>query len=257
MLSAFCSSFTLVPLLLHTPPAQVHAAKLLSGEDVVIKVQKKGVQGSLKADLDLLYANARVLQLVGVVTSELSEVRGSGGSSGSGSGSSGSGAFVGGPGLAYGGSDDGLHWALTSRAIQLDDYCAYGPRKPSDPTLPAAAAAARHATGASRLTSTHPPAPPPDTVAFSSPCHLPRQIVGTLREAILEEIDFKLEAERTEQFATFLSRSPELAGVVTVPKVYRQVSGFFIHTCMLPASPLHRPKLPPGEIHGHDPDQTS
>ena len=54
--------------------AQVHAAKLLSGEDVVIKVQKKGVQGSLKADLDLLYANARVLQLIGVVTSELSDV---------------------------------------------------------------------------------------------------------------------------------------------------------------------------------------
>ena len=33
----------------------MHAAKLRTGEDVVIKVQKKGVQGSLKADLDLLY----------------------------------------------------------------------------------------------------------------------------------------------------------------------------------------------------------
>jgi len=43
--------------------AQVHAAKLKTGEDVVIKVQKRGVQGSLKADLDLLYANARVLQV--------------------------------------------------------------------------------------------------------------------------------------------------------------------------------------------------
>ena len=102
--------------------AQVHAAKLLSGEDVVIKVQKKGVQGSLKADLDLLYANARVLQLLGVVTAELSDV------------------------------------------------------------------------------------------------------VSTLRGAILEEIDFELEATRTEQFATFLGRSPELAGAVTVPKVYREAS---------------------------------
>ena len=102
--------------------AQVHAAKLRTGEDVVIKVQKAGVQGSLRADLDLLYANARVLELLGVVTSELSEV------------------------------------------------------------------------------------------------------VGTLREAILEEIDFTLEATRTEQFASFLERSPELSPLVTVPKVYRQAS---------------------------------
>jgi aarF domain-containing kinase len=108
--------------------AQVHAAKLLSGEDVVIKVQKKGVQGSLKADLDLLYANARVLQLLGVVTAELSDV------------------------------------------------------------------------------------------------------VSTLRSAILEEIDFVLEAQRTEQFAEFLARSPELAGVVTVPKVYRSASATRILT---------------------------
>lgn len=102
--------------------AQVHAAKLRTGEDVVIKVQKRGVQGSLKADLDLLYANARVLQLLGVVTAELSDV------------------------------------------------------------------------------------------------------VATLRGAILEEIDFTLEATRTEQFATFLARSPELQGLVTVPAVYRQAS---------------------------------
>lgn len=34
--------------------AQVHAATLKTGEDVVIKVQKAGVQGSLRADLDLL-----------------------------------------------------------------------------------------------------------------------------------------------------------------------------------------------------------
>lgn len=49
-------------------------------------------------------------------------------------------------------------------------------------------------------------------------------MVGTLREAILEEIDFTLEATRTEQFATFLSRNAELAPLVTVPKVYRQAS---------------------------------
>jgi aarF domain-containing kinase len=102
--------------------AQVHAATLLSGEDVVIKVQKAGVQGSLRADLDLLYGTTRVLQLLGLVTAELSEV------------------------------------------------------------------------------------------------------VDTLRAAILEEIDFTLEAERTEQFAEFLARSPELAGLVTVPRVYRSAS---------------------------------
>ena len=102
--------------------AQVHAARLVSGEDVVIKVQRKGVDGSLRADLDLLYANARVLQLLGVATAELCDV------------------------------------------------------------------------------------------------------VGVLREAILEEVDFELEATRTEQFASFLARSPELAGVVTVPKVYRAAS---------------------------------
>lgn len=102
--------------------AQVHGAKLLTGEDVVIKVQKKGVQGSLRADLDLLYANARIFELLGLSTSDLSE------------------------------------------------------------------------------------------------------IVSTLRSAILEEIDFTLEATRTEQFATFLKRSPELAPLVTVPKVYRQAS---------------------------------
>jgi len=50
------------------------------------------------------------------------------------------------------------------------------------------------------------------------------EVVGTLRGAILEEIDFKLEATRTEQFASFLASSPELQGLVTVPKVYRQAS---------------------------------
>ena len=54
--------------------AQVHAAKLRSGEDVVIKVQKIGVQDSLQADLDLLYGVVRVLELVGLATSELTDV---------------------------------------------------------------------------------------------------------------------------------------------------------------------------------------
>ena len=102
--------------------AQVHAATLRTGEDVVIKVQKEGVAGSLQADLDLLYSVSRVLQLLGAVTSELTEV------------------------------------------------------------------------------------------------------VEVLRAAILEEVDFELEAKRTEQFAEFLARSPELAGVVTVPAVYRESS---------------------------------
>jgi len=52
----------------------------------------------------------------------------------------------------------------------------------------------------------------------------PQDVVGTLRGAILEEIDFVLEAQRTEQFGEFLARSPELAGRVTVPKVYRAAS---------------------------------
>jgi predicted unusual protein kinase regulating ubiquinone biosynthesis (AarF/ABC1/UbiB family) len=54
--------------------AQVHAATLRTGEDVVIKVQKRGVQDSLRADLDLLYGVARVLQLVGLVTAELTDI---------------------------------------------------------------------------------------------------------------------------------------------------------------------------------------
>jgi predicted unusual protein kinase regulating ubiquinone biosynthesis (AarF/ABC1/UbiB family) len=54
--------------------AQVHAATLLTGEDVVIKVQKVGVQGSLRADLDLLFGASRVLELLGLSTAELSGV---------------------------------------------------------------------------------------------------------------------------------------------------------------------------------------
>lgn len=42
--------------------AQVHAAKLLTGEDVVIKIQKPGVENVLLTDLNFLYASARVLE---------------------------------------------------------------------------------------------------------------------------------------------------------------------------------------------------
>ena len=55
---------------------QVHAATLLSGEDVVIKVQKRGVEGSLQADLDLLYASARVLELIGAGSADLGQIFG-------------------------------------------------------------------------------------------------------------------------------------------------------------------------------------
>lgn len=42
--------------------AQVHAAKLLTGESVVIKVQKPGVENTLLTDLNFLYASALVLE---------------------------------------------------------------------------------------------------------------------------------------------------------------------------------------------------
>ncbi len=42
--------------------AQVHAATLVSGEDVVIKVQKPGVETVLATDFNVLYASARVLE---------------------------------------------------------------------------------------------------------------------------------------------------------------------------------------------------
>lgn len=42
--------------------AQVHAAKLLSGEDVVIKIQKPGVENVLLTDLNFLYVCARVIE---------------------------------------------------------------------------------------------------------------------------------------------------------------------------------------------------
>ncbi|MDX5298537.1 MAG: AarF/ABC1/UbiB kinase family protein [Gammaproteobacteria bacterium] len=42
--------------------AQVHAARLVTGEDVVIKIQKPGVENILLTDLNFLYVSARVLE---------------------------------------------------------------------------------------------------------------------------------------------------------------------------------------------------
>ncbi|MCG8520243.1 MAG: AarF/ABC1/UbiB kinase family protein [Pseudomonadales bacterium] len=42
--------------------AQVHAARLVSGEEVVIKVQKPGVENILLTDLNFLYVSARILE---------------------------------------------------------------------------------------------------------------------------------------------------------------------------------------------------
>lgn len=44
--------------------AQVHAAKLLTGEDVVIKVQKPGVHNILLTDLNFLYVVAKILEKI-------------------------------------------------------------------------------------------------------------------------------------------------------------------------------------------------
>jgi aarF domain-containing kinase len=44
--------------------AQVHAATLVTGEDVVVKVQKPGVQGLLTADMNFLFVLSRLLELV-------------------------------------------------------------------------------------------------------------------------------------------------------------------------------------------------
>lgn len=44
--------------------AQVYAAKLITGEDVVIKIQKPGVEHVLLTDLNFLYLGARILELV-------------------------------------------------------------------------------------------------------------------------------------------------------------------------------------------------
>jgi len=60
-LSAVFRSFEQKPLA-SASIAQVHTAVLLSGEEVVVKVQKPGVRGVLQADLGFLYIAARVLE---------------------------------------------------------------------------------------------------------------------------------------------------------------------------------------------------
>ncbi len=42
--------------------AQVHAAKLITGEDVVIKIQKPGVENTLLTDLNFLYVSSRIIE---------------------------------------------------------------------------------------------------------------------------------------------------------------------------------------------------
>lgn len=44
--------------------AQVHAARLLSGEDVVVKVQKPGVRAVLTTDMNAVYLLMRILELI-------------------------------------------------------------------------------------------------------------------------------------------------------------------------------------------------
>jgi len=44
--------------------AQVHSATLVSGEDVVIKVQKPGVENTLLTDLNFLYVSAKVIEYI-------------------------------------------------------------------------------------------------------------------------------------------------------------------------------------------------
>ena len=46
--------------------AQVHAGKLKTGEDIVIKVQKPSIDESLKADLSFIYIASRVLEFIQV-----------------------------------------------------------------------------------------------------------------------------------------------------------------------------------------------
>jgi predicted unusual protein kinase regulating ubiquinone biosynthesis (AarF/ABC1/UbiB family) len=43
---------------------QVHRAKLVTGEEVVLKVQKPGVASVLKADLGFIYIASKVIELL-------------------------------------------------------------------------------------------------------------------------------------------------------------------------------------------------
>lgn len=44
--------------------AQVHAATLLTGEDVVVKIQKPGIEEVLKTDLGFIYLGSRILEFI-------------------------------------------------------------------------------------------------------------------------------------------------------------------------------------------------
>ncbi len=52
--------------------AQVYAARLVTGEDVVIKVQKPGVENILLTDLNFLYVSARILEKIAPQTARAS-----------------------------------------------------------------------------------------------------------------------------------------------------------------------------------------
>ena len=56
--------------------AQVHAARLITGEDVVIKVQKPGVRNILLTDLNFLFVTAKVMEFIAptLVHASLSDI---------------------------------------------------------------------------------------------------------------------------------------------------------------------------------------
>lgn len=70
-LDAVFASFDRTPLA-SASVAQVHAATLLTGEDVVVKVQKPGTRDVLQADLGFLAISTRVLQFVAPALGRLS-----------------------------------------------------------------------------------------------------------------------------------------------------------------------------------------
>ena len=59
------------------------------------------------------------------------------------------------------------------------------------------------------------------------PCHtlgcLPAAVVGDIRASMLEEVDFRKEAQHLAEFEGYLERA-RLRGVATCPGVYRQFS---------------------------------
>ena len=70
-LSEVYSKFDETPLA-SASVAQVHAARLVSGEDVVVKVQKPGVKDTLAADLGFLEVAAKALEFIAPDLSRLS-----------------------------------------------------------------------------------------------------------------------------------------------------------------------------------------